>query len=115
MGHGMAFSRRAMPSCGSNLAVTGSRRTSPTGVQSRFRSVRFRSLHPRLSSVSSVATRTDRAGDDHLSRVRPRQHGDDAHGRLPVLLHMQGVRHNAASATGRLLRVLLLRRTALSA
>ena len=49
----------------------------------------------------------------HLSALRRRQIGNDADGRLPVLLCMHRLRHEAAPEERRLLRVLLVRLGAL--
>ena len=69
-----------------------------------------------ISRLCSVASpRDDHRGNDRLSRVRPRGAGDDADGRVPVLLHLSRVRRDALAAPGGLLRVLLLRGSPLSA
>lgn len=47
--------------------------------------------------------------------VRPRQPRGDADGRVPVLLHVQGLRDDVASGSGRLLCLLLVQRSGLSA
>src|SRR4051794_34947830 len=51
----------------------------------------------------------------HVPRLRASQRGGDAHERLPVLLPLHRLRTDAATARGRLLRVLLLRRPAVPA
>jgi hypothetical protein len=53
--------------------------------------------------------------DDRLSGVRSRRAGDNARGRVPVLLCMCRLRGETETATGRLLRFLLLRGSRLSA
>jgi hypothetical protein len=47
--------------------------------------------------------------------MRHRESGNHANGCLPIFLSMRGLRNDAAAGAGRLLRVLLLRVSAVSA
>jgi hypothetical protein len=51
----------------------------------------------------------------HLPALRNGESGDDADGCLPDFLYVRAVRRDAAAEAGRLLRVLLLRFSAVSA
>lgn len=53
--------------------------------------------------------------DNHLPLVRPSSNGNDAGGRLPVLLRMQGLRRALKAEVRGLLRILFLWRCAMPA
>jgi hypothetical protein len=71
-----------------------------------------RSPNP-LAWTAAVRTRTQLG--DYLSRVRTHQIRDDAHGCVPVLLPLRRLWHRFEAEARRLLRVLLIRVSAVPA
>src|SRR5690606_27814555 len=94
-------------------ACAGWRRASRSAPLSPGSPGRLRSTKPDSMTTSSAGCdhgrpRPDPDLDDLLPALRRAHAGNDARGRLPVVLHLPGLRTDAPPTGGRLLRLLFL-------
>jgi hypothetical protein len=88
-------------------------RALPLSEHLRYAWKNWRPFHRRAASVTCRNPGDGPVIDNHLSELRASQHRNHADGCVPVLLRLPRLRCTDETETGRLLRVLLIRRCAL--